>query len=60
MRHLPDIHVTGRTALAVQPDVLNAKNHVITNATYSCHNRDPVPAKFKHVTNIETCTLSML
>ena len=27
---------------------------VITNATY---NRDPVPAKFKHVTNIETCTL---
>ena len=23
----------------------------------SCHNRDPVPAKFKHVTNIETCTL---
>ena len=29
---LPDI--TGRTALAVWPDVLNA-NHVITNATYS-------------------------
>ena len=26
-------------------------------ATYSCHNRDPVPVKFKHVTNIETCTL---
>ena len=22
-----------------------------------CHNRDPVPAKGKHVTNIETCTL---
>ena len=40
---LPDI--TGRT---------NAKYHVITNATY---NRDPVPAKFKHVTNIDTCTL---
>ena len=49
---LPDI--TGRTALAVQPDVVNAKYHVITNATY---NRDPVPAKFKHVTNIDTCTL---
>ena len=32
----------------------NAKYHVITNATY---NRDPVPAKFKHVTNIDTCTL---
>ena len=32
----------------------NAKYHVITNATY---NRDPVPAKFKHVTNIETYTL---
>ena len=42
---LPDI--TGRTALAVRPDVVNAKYHVITNATY---NRDPVPAKFKHVT----------
>ena len=39
------------------PDVLNAKYHVITNATYSCTNHDPVPAKFKHVTNIETCTL---
>ena len=50
--HLPDI--TGRTALAVRPDVVNAKYHVITNATY---NRDPVPAKFKHVTNIDTCTL---
>ena len=35
-------------------DVANAKYHVITNATY---NSDPVPAKFKHVTNIETCTL---
>ena len=33
---------------------VNAKYHVITNATY---NRDPVPAKFKHVTNIDTCTL---
>ena len=33
---LPDI--TGRTALAVRPDVVNAKYHVITNATY---NRDP-------------------
>ena len=53
--NLPDI--TGRTALAVRPDGLNAKYHVITNATYSCHNRDPVQAKFKHVTNIETCTL---
>ena len=56
MGHLPDI--TGRTALplAVRPDVVNAKYHVITNATY---NRDPVPAKFKHVTNIviDTCTL---
>ena len=52
---LPDI--TGHTALAVWPDGLNAKYHVITNATNSCHNRDPVPAKFKHVTNIETCTL---
>ena len=52
--NLPDI--TGRT-LAVWPDGLNAKYHVITNATYSCHNRDPVQAKFKHVTNIETCTL---
>ena len=51
-KFLPDI--TGRTALAVQPDVVNAKYHVITNATY---NRDPVPAKFKHVTNIDTCTL---
>ena len=50
--YLPDI--TGRTALAVRPDVVNAKYHVITNATY---NRDPVPAKFKHVTNIDTCTL---
>ena len=49
---LPDI--TGRAALAVRPDVVNAKYHVITNATY---NRDPVPAKFKHVTNIDTCTL---
>ena len=49
---LPDI--TGRTALAVRPDVVNAKYHVITNATY---NRDPVPAKFKHITNIDTCTL---
>ena len=49
---LPDI--TGRTALAVRPDVVNAKYHVITNATY---NRDPVPAKFKHVKNIDTCTL---
>ena len=49
---LPDI--TGRTALAVRPDVVNAKYHVITNATY---NRDPVPAKFKHVTNVDTCTL---
>ena len=49
---LPDI--TGRTALAVRPDVVNAKYHVITNATY---NRDPVPTKFKHVTNIDTCTL---
>ena len=46
--------ITGRTALAVPPDVVNAKYHVITNATY---NRDPVPAKFKHVTNIDTCTL---
>ena len=44
-------------ALAVRPDVLNAKYHVITNATYSCHNRDPVPAKFKHVMNTETRTL---
>ena len=52
---LPD--VTGRTALTVRPHVLNAKYHVITNATYSCHNRDPVPVKFKHVMNIETCTL---
>ena len=52
---LPDI--TGRTALAVRPDVVNAKYHVITNATY---NRDPVPAKFKHVTNIDTCTLLIL
>ena len=52
---LPDI--TDRTALALQPDVLNAKYHVITNATYSCHNRDPVLAKFKHVTNMETCML---
>ena len=50
--HLPDI--TGRTALAVRPDVVNAKYHVITNATY---NRDPVLAKFKHVMNIDTCTL---
>ena len=33
---LPDI--TGRTALAVRPDVVNAKYHVITNATY---NRTP-------------------
>ena len=49
--------ITGRTALAVRPDVLKSKYHVITNATYSCHNRDPVPAKFNHVTNIETCTL---
>ena len=50
---LPDI--TGRTALAVLvPDVVNAKYHVITNSTY---NGNPVPAKFKHVTNIETCTL---
>ena len=49
---LPD--KTGRTALAVGPDVVNAKYHVITNATY---NHDPVSAKFKHVTNIETCTL---
>ena len=49
---LPDI--TGCTALAVRPDVVNTKYHVITNATY---NRDPVPAKFKHVTNIETRTL---
>ena len=24
---------------------------------YSCHNHDPVQAKFKHVTDIETCTL---
>ena len=46
--------ITGRTALAVRPDVVNAKYHVITNATY---NRDPVPAKFKHVMNIDTCTL---
>ena len=52
---LPDI--TGGTAEAVRPDVLNAKYHVITSATYSCQNRDPVPAKFKHVTNIETCKL---
>ena len=52
---LPDI--TGRTALAVRADVVNAKYHVITNATYSCHNRNPVSAKFKHVTNIEICTL---
>ena len=37
---LPDI--TGRTALAVRPDVVKAKYHVITNATY---NRDPVPAE---------------
>ena len=36
---------------------LNAKYHVITNATYSCHNRNPVPVKFKNVINIETCTL---
>ena len=49
---LPDI--TGRTALALRPDAVNAKYHVITNATY---NRDPVAAKFKHVTNIDTCTL---
>ena len=44
---------------AVRPGVLNAKYHVITNAaySYSCLNRDPVLAKFKHVTNIETCTL---
>ena len=49
---LPDI--TGHTAVAVRPDVVNAKYHVITNATYI---RDPVPAKFKHVTNIDTCTL---
>ena len=34
-------------SLSVRPDVLNAKYHVITNATYSCHNRDPVPVKFK-------------
>ena len=49
-------NITGRTALAVRPDGLNAKYYVITNyATCSCHNRDPVPAKFKLVTNIETC-----
>ena len=47
-------NIAGRTALAVRPDVVNVKYHVITNATY---NRDPVPAKVKHVTNIETCTL---
>ena len=26
------------TALAVQPDVLNANYYVVTNATHSCHN----------------------
>ena len=52
LANLPDI--TGRTALAVRPDAVNAKYHVITNATYNC---DPAPAKFKHVMNIETCTL---
>ena len=31
------------TALAVRPDVLNAKYHFITNTTHSYHNRDPVP-----------------
>ena len=45
------------TLPAVRPYVLNAKYHVITNTTYSYHNRDPVLAKFKHVTNIETWTL---
>ena len=44
-------------SLAVRAAVLNAKYHVITSATYSCHNPNPVTAKFKHVTNIETCTL---
>ena len=38
----------------VRPDAVNAKYHVIANATY---NRNPVPAKFRHVTNIDTCTL---
>ena len=33
---LPDI--TGRTAKAVRPDVVNAKYHVITNATYNLQN----------------------
>ena len=55
---LPDI--TGRTAEAVRPDGLNAKYHVRTSATYSRHNRDPVQAKFTHVTNIETCALLWL
>ena len=41
---LPDI--TGHTALAVQPDVVNAKYHVITNATYNDTIATPVPAKY--------------
>ena len=48
-----DLDFSRTHALAVQLDGLNAKYHFITNATYSCHNRDPVPAKFKHVTNMK-------
>ena len=49
MVQLPDI-------TAVRPDVLNANYHVITNAI-QLSQLHPMPAKFQHVTNIETCTL---
>ena len=50
---LPDI--TGCAALAVWPDGLNAKYH---NKCYiQLSQLRPVQAKFKHVTNIETCML---
>ena len=43
--------ITGRTALAVRPDVVNAKYHVITNATY---NRNPVIGEVSNTSRILT------
>ena len=54
------LDITGHTALAVLPDVLNAKYHgkqMLHTAVTIASLRDPVLTKFKHVTHIETFTL---
>ena len=53
--NLPDI--TGRTALVVHPDVFKSQISCQNKRYIHLSQSHPVPAKFKHVKNIETCTL---